>query len=274
MQQRPRGPARLSSFLVFFFLLVLAAPTVAQPVREVTYDPRSVIKLSAHLRMTTLVILPDGEEILDYVCGDKDFWVISGAQNLAYIKPAKAGATTNLNLVTATGRVYSFLLVESNADTDLKVFVVPDPRQPHGSRTTVRAAASVELEQANRQLAIARDEADQARRQAEEATRTAERTAQEAIDRFKASYPLHIKFPYAFKARTKPFNVTAIYHDGRFTYIRAEGRELPAVYQVVDHVPNLVAYNVENGVFVVSKVIEHGYLSIGKRRLPFDVVER
>lgn len=263
---------RLAS--VALLLLTVAHPALAQPVREVTYDSRAVIRLNAHLRMTTLVVLPEGEEILDYVCGDKDFWIISGAQNLAYIKPAKAGATTNLNLVTATGRVYSFLLTESNADTDLKVFVLPDPRQPTALRISVRAAASVELEQANRQLALARDEAEQARKQADEARRAGERNAQDTIDRFKASYPLQIKFPYAFKARTKPFNVTAVYHDGRFTYIRAESRELPAVYEVIDHVPNLVGFNVENGVFVVSKVIEHGYLSIGKRRLAFDVVER
>lgn len=273
----PRNVIRFPFTPVLLFIVVSAALAVsarAQSVREVTFDERAVVKLNAHLRMTTLVILPEGEEILDYVCGDKDFWIISGAQNLAYIKPAKSGATTNLNLVTATGRVYSFLLVESTTDTDLKVFVLPDPRQPAASRMAVRAAAAAELEQANRQLALARDEAEQARKQADEAKRATERSAQDTIDRFKASYPLHIKFPYAFKARTKPFNVTAIYHDGRFTYIRAEGRELPAVYEVVDHVPNLVAYNVENGVFVISKVIEHGYLSIGKRRLPFDVVEK
>jgi len=216
------------------------------------------------------VILPENEEILDYVCGDKDFWVISGAQNLAYVKPAKAGATTNLNLVTAAGRVYSFLLVEGGPDTDLKVFVAPDPHQP---KALVKVSSSQELEEANRQLAIARDAADQARRQTEEARRSIERAAQERVDRFKASYPLQLKFPYAFEARTKPFKVTAIYHDDRFTYIRAEGRELPAVYEVIDHVPNLVSYQIEQGVYVISKVIDHGYLAIGKRRLPFDSVE-
>src|SRR5215471_2409508 len=174
----------------------------AQPTREVTYDPRDVVRVNAHLRMTTLVILPENEEILDYVCGDKDFWMISGAQNLAYVKPAKAGATTNLNLVTAAGRVYSFLLVEGGPDTDLKVFVAPDPHQP---KAPVKVSSSQELEEANRQLAIARDAADQARRQTEEARRSIERAAQERVDRFKASYPLQLKFPYAFEARTKPF---------------------------------------------------------------------
>ena len=72
--------------------------------------------LHAKLRFTTMIILPEQEEILDFVCGDKEFWVVSGAQNLAYVKPAKAGATTNLNLVTASGHVYSFLLTEGSAE--------------------------------------------------------------------------------------------------------------------------------------------------------------
>ena len=251
-------------------LLFYPVAANAQPTREVTYDPRGVIRVNAHLRMTTLVILPESEEILDYVCGDKDFWVISGAQNLAYVKPAKAGATTNLNLVTAAGHVYSFLLVESEREPDLKIFVVEDPQQV---KAPIRRT-SQELEEANRQLAVARDEADQARRDAQEVKRTADRNVQEAIDRFRASYPFQMRFPYAFDARIKPFNVSAIYHDDRCTYIRTNGRELPTVYEVVDHVPNLVGYQVEQGVIVISKVVDHGYLAIGKRRLAFDSVER
>jgi len=259
---------RFSFFVAGMLCCSVAAS--AQPTREITYGLRDVIHVNAHLRMTTLLILPESEEILDYVCGDKDFWVISGAQNLAYVKPAKAGATTNLNLVTAAGHVYSFLLVEGDRDPDLKVFVVLDPQLV---KAPVKRT-SQELDEANRQVALARDEASQARREAEDARRAAERTAQEAIDRFKANYPFHIRFPYAFSARTKPFEVSAIYHDDRFTYIRTGGRELPAVYEVIDHVPNLVGYHVEQGVIVISKVIDHGYLAIGKRRLAFDSIER
>jgi type IV secretory pathway VirB9-like protein len=53
----------------------------------------------------TLIMLPKEEQILDFTCGDKDWWVINGTQNLAYIKPAKAGAQTNLNLITASGGI-------------------------------------------------------------------------------------------------------------------------------------------------------------------------
>ena len=50
-----------------------------------------------------MVLLPDGEEILDVICGDRDFWVITATHNIAHVKPAKEGAATNMNLVTASG---------------------------------------------------------------------------------------------------------------------------------------------------------------------------
>ena len=87
----------------------------ATGVREVTASERSLIPLTTKLRYTTMILLPDEEEILDVVCGDNDFWVISATQNIAHVKPAKEGAATNLNLVTASGTVYSFLLTESKS---------------------------------------------------------------------------------------------------------------------------------------------------------------
>src|SRR5438132_4994319 len=92
-------------------------------IREVSASAQSVIPLQTRLRYTTMVVLPEEEEILDVVCGDKDFWVISATHNIAHVKPAKEGAATNLNLVTATGAIYSFLLTEvKNGQPDLKVY--------------------------------------------------------------------------------------------------------------------------------------------------------
>src|SRR5438132_8705499 len=95
----------------------------AMGIREVSASARSLIPLQTKLRYTTMIVLPEGEEILDVVCGDKDFWVISATQNIAHVKPAKEGAATNLNLVTASGAIYSFLLTEvKNGQPDLKVY--------------------------------------------------------------------------------------------------------------------------------------------------------
>ena len=83
-------------------------------IREVSASARSIIPLQTRLRYTTMIVLPDDQEILDVICGDRDFWVISATHNIAHVKPAKEGAATNLNLVTASGAVYSFLLSEKN----------------------------------------------------------------------------------------------------------------------------------------------------------------
>jgi len=60
--------------------------------------------------------------------------VINGAHNLCYVHPAQAGIRSNLNLITASGHVYSFLLTEisnePNSEPDLKIFVEPKEARP------------------------------------------------------------------------------------------------------------------------------------------------
>src|SRR5688572_19857485 len=62
--------------------------------RVVRYGPKDVVRIKTKLRYTTLIVLPQDEQILDFTVGDKDAWVINGAENFAYVKPAKAGAET------------------------------------------------------------------------------------------------------------------------------------------------------------------------------------
>ena len=75
--------------------------------RVVKYAKEDVIPVHAKLRFSTLIVLPDDEEILDFTTGDREFWIINGAHNLCYVHPAQAGIRSNLNLITASGRVYS-----------------------------------------------------------------------------------------------------------------------------------------------------------------------
>src|SRR5215467_8535932 len=60
--------------------------------RVVAYSERDVLKIKAKVRYTTLIVLPKNEQILDFTCGDKEYWIINGTQNFAYIKPAKPGS--------------------------------------------------------------------------------------------------------------------------------------------------------------------------------------
>ena len=137
--------------LVTSIALTTGFPALAQGTRDVSVTERGIVPVQTKLRFTTLIILPEGERILDFVCGDKDFWAISGVENLAYVKPAKAGASTNLNLVTASGRVYSFLLTEGAAEPDLKLYVTSDGP---AARTNApqRFYSSAEVDQSLRRL--------------------------------------------------------------------------------------------------------------------------
>ncbi len=71
-----------------------AQATTQAGVREVAASERGVISLTTKVRYTTMIILPDNEEILDVLCGDKEFWVINASHNIAHLKPAKEGAAT------------------------------------------------------------------------------------------------------------------------------------------------------------------------------------
>src|ERR1700723_2591262 len=113
------------SAVVFPVTLVHAETEAAA--RVVKYSKEDIVPVHAKLRFSTLIVLPEDEEILDFTTGDKEFWVINGAHNLCYVHPAQAGIRSNLNLITASGHVYSFLLTEisnqPNVEPDLKIFV-------------------------------------------------------------------------------------------------------------------------------------------------------
>src|ERR1700736_1652468 len=108
------------------------SPTLAASAdgaRTVKYSREEIVRVRAKLRFSTLIVLPDNEEILDFTTGDKEFWIINGVHNLCYVHPAQAGIRSNLNLITSSGNVYSFVLTEissdPNAEPDLKLFVEP-----------------------------------------------------------------------------------------------------------------------------------------------------
>jgi type IV secretion system protein VirB9 len=72
------------------------------------------------------------------------------------------------------------------------------------------------------------------------------------------------------KASREPYLVSAIYHDDNFTYIRCAAREKPALYELKDGKPNLISFQLENGVYIVPKIVDSGYLAVGKKKLNFS----
>jgi type IV secretion system protein VirB9 len=247
----------LTTILTVTLCTGLHAQFGSQGVREVAASERGVISLATKLRYTSMIILPDTEEILDVICGDKEFWVINAAHHIAHVKPAKEGAATNLNLVTASGTVYSFLLAEGKGPTDLKVYVTANPDAPAKPAKYYSAKEVNELQAALTEARVAID--------------TAQQRSEVTLAAFRATYPVHLQFPYTTPTYSKPFFVTSIWHDDRATYIKSDARELPTLYEVTgDGAPSLVNFRVEHGTYVVPKVLERGYLALGGQKLEFQ----
>ena len=247
-------------------------PTPSLPVAKVvSYSDNDIVPVKAKIRFTSLIVLPKQEQILDFTCGDKEFWIVNGNQNFAYVKPAKTGSRTNLNLITASGNVYSFVLTEvtdsADSDPDLKVFIeLKDESMVSAANGQPRFVTAQQVDDYRQQVDIAKTEA-----------REAKKSAQAAIEhetgQFRNEYPTSLRFPYRFDSSKRPFNVTAIYTDGKFTYIQAHPDEPPALYEVKDGKPDLIQFEYRNGTYVAAKVLDSGYLAIGKQKLSFVRVD-
>jgi type IV secretion system protein VirB9 len=244
---------------------------VAPTARTVIFHPRDLVSLHARLHYTTLIVLPDGEDVVEATCGDKEFWIVNVRGSLVSVKPAKPGGQTNLNVVTASGQLYGFVLAEvssdKDAEADFTVYIEPDdPMAAASSRAHPQYVLASQLDDFKAQAALARDDA----RRAIESAKTA---LENGMTSFRNSYPLGLMFPYQFKADKAPFFVSAIFHDGHRTFIQAHPSELPSLYELKDGRPNLVNFEVHDGTYVIPKVLDSGYLAVGKQRFTFQRVD-
>ena len=245
------------------------AQAATEAARVVKYAKEDIVPVRAKLRFSTLIVLPDDEEILDFTTGDKEFWIINGSHNLCYVHPAQVGIRSNLNLITATGHVYSFVLTEisndPNAEPDLKIFVEPKEASGIAAKTGLRGYVSAGEAEAYKK------ELETLRAQTADQLHAAQVQTGEQVNRFRSSYATKLQFDYLLNAKSarEPFLVSAIYHDDTFTYIKFAAREKPALYEIKDGKPNLINFQLENGVYIVPKILDSGYLAIGKKKLPF-----
>jgi type IV secretory pathway VirB9-like protein len=109
-------------------LAPLAAVAQDASARTVQYHSQDIVPIHAKLKYTTLIEVPATEKIMEAATGDKDFWVVDVVGNFCFVHPAKAGLSSNLNLITDKGNIYSFTLQDvsgTSATPDLKVIVEP-----------------------------------------------------------------------------------------------------------------------------------------------------
>ena len=260
--------------VVLTFLLALPAAAqqhkaAEQPDEEATFlrvaaaeDGQDRIHtIRARVRHTTVIVLPGEERILDFVAGDAEYWHLTGAANVAYLKPLAEDAATNIALVCESGRIYSFLVKEHGEEPPHLVV-----RVEAGAEAAGMAGAGAPPFVARSEVAAYRQMAAEAA----EAARRARAAAEAEIEAFRASYPERLAFEYRLDrdASKRPFLVEAMWHDGRFTHIRSRAQESPALYELRDGEPALVAFDLtEDGLYVARRVLGDGWLQIGDERL-------
>ncbi len=247
---------RLLKSIVNVVLAVSSIGALAQEsARTVQYHSQDIVPIRAKVKYTTLIELPTAEKIMEAATGDKDFWIVDVVGNFCFVHPAKQGIASNLNLITDKGNIYSFTLQDisgSSAEPDLKVIVEPADRSAivaaSGPAQFVPAA---QLEQSKQQVAALQSHVEQ------------------AVDEYKSSYPAQLKFDYVYKVNEAPFDIQSIYHDDKFTYIKTNAPEKFSIYEMKDGKPNLVTYGLREGTYIIPKVMDDGYVELGKKKMSF-----
>ncbi len=267
---------------------VLAAmPAAAQGIRTVVEGAeQQAIPVTAQVRHTTTVVLPEGETIVDVVAGDAEYWDVSAAANVAYVKPLEAGVASNVTLVAESGRVWALLVAESSGgDPDLVVYVEgperPAPADAPRHAPAFVAGGELAAHEAEERAAHAELEALDEAAASEVAALWAEHDA--AWTRWRDEYPRRLRFPYRLDpaAFGPPFEVEALWHDGRFTYLRSRAEETPALYELREAdrrfgrqglEPSLVTYDLhDDGLYVADHVLGAGRLRIGDSETDWTV---
>src|SRR6202161_2924764 len=176
-----------------------AARAATEAARVVKYSKEDIVPVRAKLRFSTLIVLPEDEEIVDFTTGDKEFWIINGAHNLCYVHRAQAGIRSNLNLITASGHVYSFLLTEisnqPNVEPDLKIFVEPKEGSGFAATTGLRGYVSAGEAEAYKK------ELETLRSQTVEQIHAAQAQSADQLNLFRSSYATKLQFDYPLDSK-------------------------------------------------------------------------
>ena len=243
-------------------------------VLQVDDAPDQIISVTARIRHTTVIQLPAHETILDFVVGDSEYWHLTGAANLAFLKPLGEGVNTNVALVCESGRIYAFLVTERDAPPHVIVRVGSDAdAMPVGVALPAFVARS-RVAEYQLMAEQSREAMQRAQLEAEAQIAAMAQTAAAQVDDFRSDYPTRLEFPYELedKAARWPFLVQGMWHDGQFTYVRSTAQESPALYENTDGEPSLIPYDLEHdGLFIVRRLVGPGWLQIGRQRAGWRV---
>lgn len=223
--------------------------------------------IRAGLFQSTLIVLPAKEKVANVFVGDKVDWVFDGghvASCFVSVKPKVANGTTDVHVVSDHGNEYTLQLREVSSDEDphfdSKVLIEPTDKAAKDKLIEMPVfVPAAELDKAKQEAATAK------------AAQVAELKAEEGkAEQYRSQYPGSLHFDFAWdEKKGKELGLQQIWHDDKFTYLRGQFQETPALYEVKEGKPSLVNFDFANGLYTVPKQLENGYLEIGKQKVEF-----
>jgi type IV secretion system protein VirB9 len=263
----------ISLGLTFAAASAFAAPDQPHPLspsapRAVTVsaaDAPPVIRTG--LLQSTLVALPPEEKVATVFGGDTVNWAFDGGHvpsRFLSIKPKVANATTDIHIISDHGNEYTLQLREISGDQDphfdANVFIEPGDKDAKDrlAELPVFVPAS-ELDKVKKDAADAK------------AAEAGERKTEEAKnEEYRSQYPGTLHFDYTWdQSKGKALGLQEIWRDDKFTYLRGQFQETPALYELKDKKPSLINFDFNNGLYTIPKELENGYLAIGKQKVEF-----
>jgi type IV secretion system protein VirB9 len=270
-----------TSLLIAASALLAANAYAAAPAPVPQKAPRT-IEVSAtaappiirtSLNESTLLELPAEEKVATVFGGNTDDWIFNAghvASRFISVKPKAAAAksSTNVHIISDHGNDYTLQLQEVSGDPDQgfdsTVFLVPADRE--AQKKMAEAPVFVPAAEVKEKEEFLQKQAADA-----EAKEAAERkAAQDAQEKYASTYPSNLHFDYSWdQAKARALGVKQIWDDGKFTYIQGKFEEPPVVYELKDKKGSLINFDFANGLYTVPKLLQNGYVAIGKAKVEF-----
>jgi len=243
--------------------------------RVVQASEKTVIGIRTAVLESTLLTLPENEKVAITFAGDTKNWLIQGTKvptRYLSVKPMVAHMQTNLHIITDHGNDYSFLLTEVSGSADpydVKVFIeATDKKMQENIQAPPVMISAEESERVKR-------EAEQVKKEAAASVQAAQTRASADVEAYRESYPSRLNFGYTWdKSKGDKFGLQEIWNDDKFTYFRAKPNEAPALYEVKDGKPSIINFTLKDGLYTIDKLIDSGYLAVGKLQVNFQKAAR
>ena len=210
--------------------------------------------IRAGLLQSTLILLPAEEKIATVFGGDTVDWVFDAghiASRFISVKPKLANATTDIHIVSDHGNEYTLQLQEISNDPDAhfdsKVFILPGDKAAKDKLTDLPVfVPAAELDKAKLEAVTAK------------AAQAAEiKAAETKAETYRSQYPGSLHFDFVWDAKKgKEIGLQQIWHDDKFTYLRGQFQETPALYEMKDGKGSLINFDYSNGLYTVPKQLE------------------